>query len=452
MTTYIQQAQEYLRKGRIQDSINVLKNNVTDEDISNQMLQLEIRYNSLTRRINSGTIDPDDAQLEENRISNSILFITSNLAKGKRGFATAPQTGGDLVGKESGFDVKWIVIGLLGLTVILLGGYYAFSGGDNDAHPCDRVECLNGGVCHDGTCDCPDGYSGRSCQTKEEIGEKDSLPVADDPSTNSETGSTPQSPPPGREEPPADPTPLPPSAGKPDLQITSLKWSPIVPMQGQGVTLKATVKNTGAGDAGRFTVQWWAGENYPEPAFERIINGLKAGEEEVLHFNYKGYPSWYGRITSKFVVDSGDDIGEIAESNNVRRETYAVNKNSDAATPVPQAGGKPDLIISAFQMNPTTPVKGGKVSLQTIVKNQGNADAGAFVVQWWAGENYPKPAYEQKIRGLKAGAQQVLSFSYDGYPSWYGRITSKMVVDSGKAVTESDERNNELKKTYAVKQ
>ena len=30
--------------------------------------------------------------------------------------------------------------------------------------PCKDVTCQNGGVCVDGTCDCPDGYSGTSCE------------------------------------------------------------------------------------------------------------------------------------------------------------------------------------------------------------------------------------------------------------------------------------------------
>ena len=31
--------------------------------------------------------------------------------------------------------------------------------------PCDDVNCLNGGTCNDGTCVCPDGFSGEFCQT-----------------------------------------------------------------------------------------------------------------------------------------------------------------------------------------------------------------------------------------------------------------------------------------------
>jgi hypothetical protein len=38
-----------------------------------------------------------------------------------------------------------------------------FSGCKKD--PCETTTCLNGGVCNDGDCDCPAGYSGAQCET-----------------------------------------------------------------------------------------------------------------------------------------------------------------------------------------------------------------------------------------------------------------------------------------------
>ncbi|CAG5087107.1 calcium-binding EGF-like domain-containing protein [Parvicella tangerina] len=32
-----------------------------------------------------------------------------------------------------------------------------------DPDPCDGISCLNGGYCANGTCNCPDGYSGSDC-------------------------------------------------------------------------------------------------------------------------------------------------------------------------------------------------------------------------------------------------------------------------------------------------
>ncbi len=33
-------------------------------------------------------------------------------------------------------------------------------------NPCDNVSCLNGGICVDGTCNCPDGFTGEDCSTE----------------------------------------------------------------------------------------------------------------------------------------------------------------------------------------------------------------------------------------------------------------------------------------------
>lgn len=32
--------------------------------------------------------------------------------------------------------------------------------------PCKDTECLNGGTCNDGNCDCPEGYTGSICETQ----------------------------------------------------------------------------------------------------------------------------------------------------------------------------------------------------------------------------------------------------------------------------------------------
>ena len=32
--------------------------------------------------------------------------------------------------------------------------------------PCEDVLCLNGGICHDGNCDCPIGFEGVKCETR----------------------------------------------------------------------------------------------------------------------------------------------------------------------------------------------------------------------------------------------------------------------------------------------
>lgn len=156
---YLKVAQEKLSSAKLSECLNILKDNIKDKDILNQIYQLEIRYNSLNRKINNGTIDLNDSQLEENRISNSILLIITNLSTGN--VIIDPKS------KENKFDPKWLIIGFLILALSALG--YYISTLNNDADPCAKIECLNNGTCIDGTCNCPSGYTGDRCQTKIQV-------------------------------------------------------------------------------------------------------------------------------------------------------------------------------------------------------------------------------------------------------------------------------------------
>ncbi|CAD7770665.1 hypothetical protein FHEFKHOI_00851 [Candidatus Methanoperedenaceae archaeon GB50] len=52
----------------------------------------------------------------------------------------------------------------------------------------------------------------------------------------------------------------------------------------------------------------------------------------------------------------------------------------------------PDLFVSEFSLDPSTPVQYDPVSVQIGLRNQGTARSGSFIVEWRAGENYREPA------------------------------------------------------------
>ena len=68
-----------------------------------------------------------------------------------------------------------------------------------------------------------------------------------------------------------------------------------------------------------------------------------------------------------------------------------------------------------------------------------------------AGENFPSPACTWDVDGLVARGGKILTCTYAGYPSWYGSITTKAVVDPGNVVAESDEGNNTETMTISVR-
>jgi hypothetical protein len=55
------------------------------------------------------------------------------------------------------FSPLWLSF-LLGISLLI---------GACGQEPCAEVECLNGGTCLEGTCDCPEGFTGPSCESFE---------------------------------------------------------------------------------------------------------------------------------------------------------------------------------------------------------------------------------------------------------------------------------------------
>ena len=102
----------------------------------------------------------------------------------------------------------------------------------------------------------------------------------------------------------------------------------------------------------------------------------------------------------------------------------------------------PDLYISEFSLSPSTPTQGRPVNVRVGVYNRGSAKAKPFTVEWWAGENFPQPAKVWQVDGSAAKGGRILTYTYDGYRSWYGKLTTKAVADSKGKVKEQNEGNN----------
>lgn len=169
----LQEARGLLSKGKVAACIDLLKAQVQDQEMLTQIFQLEIRLGSLQNKITSGTISQQDAQLEENRISNALLLIVTNLAK-PRTKAKAPAARPTVNSRLSWWIVGGLLL-LLGLSVYYItttgrqpkGEQQTAEAEAKEVDPCESIECLNGGECLNGQCKCPPGYTGDRCQNKE---------------------------------------------------------------------------------------------------------------------------------------------------------------------------------------------------------------------------------------------------------------------------------------------
>ena len=108
--------------------------------------------------------------------------------------------------------------------------------------------------------------------------------------------------------------------------------------------------------------------------------------------------------------------------------------------------------MSEFALDPATPTQGKPVAVRLGVYNKGNAPAGAFKVKWFPGENYPAPACEWTVGQPGPRGGRILNCTYAGYPSWYAKINTKVIVDADGAIAESDEGNNIFTKEISVSQ
>ncbi len=109
---------------------------------------------------------------------------------------------------------------------------------------------------------------------------------------------------------------IPVKAGKPDLVITSATYDPDPPVQNEAVDIRVVVKNQGSKEAGAFKAEWWSSVNAPDPRCTWDVDGgLAIDESKTLTCSYT-YPSWYGTITTRTIVDIDDAIDELDETNN----------------------------------------------------------------------------------------------------------------------------------------
>jgi hypothetical protein len=53
---------------------------------------------------------------------------------------------------------------LIACTIVIL--FSNMTGCGKPGNPCEKINCLNGGACIDGTCSCPTGYEGLRCEKR----------------------------------------------------------------------------------------------------------------------------------------------------------------------------------------------------------------------------------------------------------------------------------------------
>ena len=252
------------------------------------------------------------------------------------------------------------------------------------------------------------------------------------------------------------------ATAKPDLYVSEFALTPNPPTKGNNVHVRLGVYNQGnAAVSTPFTVEWYAGSNYATPACTWTVDSLAARGGRILECDKSdAWASHYASIATRVKVDSGNTVSESDESNNIKDTTIQVMQasssaaSSSASSSASSATAKPDLYVSEFALTPNPPTRGNNVHVRLGVYNQGNAAVSTpFTVEWWAGSSYPAAECNWTVTSLAAHGGRILECdSTDAWASHYASITTRVKIDPGNTVSESDESNNIKDTTIQVLQ
>lgn len=211
----------------------------------------------------------------------------------------------------------------------------------------------------------------------------------------------------------------------PDLIISALTPGQPSYITGSGATATATVMNQGNAAAGSFYVSL----NDGSTTQTYYVNSLAAGASATASFNFTS-PATAQTLTLTAAADYDNRVVERDETNNSRTVTVSI-----------VAPTFPDLAVTSVSPAVPSYTAGTTVTVYTVIKNQGNASVGTFIVKLTLES---MNSQTQTITGLAAGSSQTLTWAFTA-PTLAATASRSLIVlaDSTFAITESNENNNE---------
>lgn len=218
----------------------------------------------------------------------------------------------------------------------------------------------------------------------------------------------------------------------PDLivsSVTPMKSSYEIDTTG---AIRAIVTNQGEVDAGAFTVSLINGAE----TWSSQISSLAVGASQTLTFPFTA-PSEPQTLTLTVTADIDDVVAESNEFNNTNSTNVQIIK------PL-----LPDLTVTSVAPDKTSYNAGETVTIRTVIENQGEFDAGSFVVRF---DPSGTSAQTQTVTGLKVGQSITLTWTFTAPVLSENEIWSiTAAADSANAIEESDEDNNTGKGSVTI--
>lgn len=211
-----------------------------------------------------------------------------------------------------------------------------------------------------------------------------------------------------------------------DLKPTAIK--PVPPsglFAGNAITFDSGVQNLGPADSGAFNVRWLMDG---VPVGEGLHGDVPAGATVLGDNSQLPWTLTAGAHAVTFIVDSGQHVDELSESNNVVQLPFTVSEQP-----------RPDLRPTAVKATPAAPSAGQVVRLDSGVRNTGVAGSPGFNVRWQIdGVTLGEGGHV----GVAAGATVLDDNSQLDWTATGGSHVVTFTVDSGNHVAELSETNN----------
>ena len=235
------------------------------------------------------------------------------------------------------------------------------------------------------------------------------------------------------------------------IQGGNIGFSNSNPVEGDRVTINATILNQGTADADDVMVQFVdVTDGHSLPIGERqtigVITAGSSGSAQVAYDTTE----LVGTRQLQVIVDPSNFVRELDETDNEEKATLKV-----AAAPAPNLV----MLANNIKFNPPRPVEGESVDISAIVLNTGTAPAEKVLVQFIdmsSGVATPIGA-EITIDEIPVGGSRSVHATYDtGSGTVNGRVSSsgnrkiQLLVDSNNLIAETSDSDNEAIKTLAV--
>lgn len=211
-----------------------------------------------------------------------------------------------------------------------------------------------------------------------------------------------------------------PPPGQPDLTVSGLTYSPSNPRVGDFITVSGIVSNIGNAAAGAFVIEIRDSGGTDR----RTVSGLNAGGSTSFSFTRR-----INQASETFVV--------VADATNQVSESNENNNSAELRVTATQPMLKPDLAIASTDWSPRSLTVGQNVTLSIVVRNQGQANTGPFIVEIRDSAGTDR----QTLSGLAVGSTAPVSFTRRvNNTTEFFTIT----VDATNQIDELDETNNSV--------